>query len=168
MEKKKIKNLAFIDGQNLYMGTGFSVDFKKMRVYLRDKYYIEKAYYFVGFRWQENNLYENLQDAWFILVFNEKAEWLKSNKKGNIDVTLVFYAMRKYIENEFDKMLLISGDGDYKIMVDYFIEQHRFLRILAPNMKYCSSLYKKWSNFPHEYISSIADIRNVIEYTKLP
>ncbi len=75
--------------------------------------------------------------------------------------------MRKYIENEFDTLLLISGDGDYKIMIDYFIEQNRFLKILAPNIKYCSSLYKKGSNFPHEHISFISDIKNVIEYKKI-
>jgi hypothetical protein len=32
-------------------------------VYLRDKYKVEKAYYFLGFKEQENSLYENLQDA---------------------------------------------------------------------------------------------------------
>lgn len=75
--------------------------------------------------------------------------------------------MRKYVENEFDKAVLISGDGDYKIMIDYFIEHERFLRIIAPNIKYCSSLYKKGSNFPHQYVSFISDIKNVIEYKKI-
>ena len=166
MQKDRIHNAAFIDGQNLYMGVFFPIDFKKFRIYLRDKYQVEKAYYFVGFRWQETGLYENLQEAGFILIFNEKSEWFRSQKKWNIDVTLVFYAMRKYIENDFDRMILISGDGDYKIMVDYMLQQDRFLKVLAPNMKYCSSLYRKWWNFPHQYISTITDIQNIIEYKK--
>jgi hypothetical protein len=40
-------NIAFIDGQNLYQGLNWPVDYKKFRVYLRDKYRIEKAYYFL-------------------------------------------------------------------------------------------------------------------------
>jgi hypothetical protein len=55
MNKKQTQenNLAFIDGQNLYMGTdsdkpSWHVDLKKFRVYLRDKYKVSKAFYFLG------------------------------------------------------------------------------------------------------------------------
>lgn len=69
---QKLKNIAFIDGQNLYQGLSWSMDYKKFRIYLRDKYHIEKAYYFLGFREKESDLYEKLQEAGFILVFNLK------------------------------------------------------------------------------------------------
>lgn len=48
MEKES--NLAFIDGQNLHLGTaenGWKIDHKKFRIYLKDKYHIEEAYYFL-------------------------------------------------------------------------------------------------------------------------
>lgn len=44
-------NQAFVDGQNFYMNTkanNWSVDLKKFRIYLREKYNVEKAYYFLG------------------------------------------------------------------------------------------------------------------------
>jgi len=46
-EKIKEHNLAFIDGQNLYMGTNSEaqkreVDLKKFRVYLENKYSISE------------------------------------------------------------------------------------------------------------------------------
>ncbi len=47
------KNYAFIDGQNLYMGVraqGWQLDFAKLRVYLSDKYEVEQAYWFIGYR----------------------------------------------------------------------------------------------------------------------
>ncbi|KPJ56102.1 hypothetical protein AMJ49_05690 [Parcubacteria bacterium DG_74_2] len=49
----KENNFAFIDGQNLYMGTrsdkpAWKVDIIKFREYLLRKYYIQKAYYFLG------------------------------------------------------------------------------------------------------------------------
>ena len=39
-------------------------------------------------------------------------------------------------------MVLVSGDGDYKRMVDYLIKENRFERLLLPNKKRSSSLYK--------------------------
>jgi len=47
-----MSNIAFIDGQNLHLGTrstdgdSWVVDNKKLRRYLKDKYNIEEAYYF--------------------------------------------------------------------------------------------------------------------------
>lgn len=41
MKKSIENNLVFIDGQNLHLGTaqnGWKVDFKKFRIYLKDKY----------------------------------------------------------------------------------------------------------------------------------
>ncbi len=40
-------NYAFIDGQNLYLAIkelGWKVDYKKFRVYLKEKYHVTKAY----------------------------------------------------------------------------------------------------------------------------
>ena len=70
-------NLAFIDGQNLYMGTNsdkpsWHTDLKKFRVYLRDKYKVSKAFYFLGCVIDGNDkLYDEIQDAGFILKFRE-------------------------------------------------------------------------------------------------
>jgi len=48
---KKENNSAFVDGQNLYMGTRseqepWNIDLAKFRYYLSKKYNVEKAYYF--------------------------------------------------------------------------------------------------------------------------
>ena len=61
METQKETNFAFIDGQNLHMGTNseepaWVVDFIKFRKYLRKKYNISKAYYFLGFVIDEKNI----------------------------------------------------------------------------------------------------------------
>jgi len=88
------RNIAFIDGQNLHLGTkesGWAVDHSKFRIYLRDKYHIDEAYYFLGFvseGYQE--LYSSLQKAGFILSFREHSSALKGTKKGNVDCDIVF------------------------------------------------------------------------------
>jgi hypothetical protein len=46
-------------------------------------------------------------------------------------------------KDDFEKIILVSGDGDYKNVVDYLIKKERFLKILFPNRKFSSSLYKK-------------------------
>jgi len=38
---------------------------------------------------------------------------------------------------------LVSGDGDYKMLVDFLIEENRFAMLLFPNKNFASSLYKK-------------------------
>ncbi len=51
------ENIAFIDGQNFYLGTkqdGWSVNFEKFKVYLVDKFSIGDIYYFIGFFEEKN------------------------------------------------------------------------------------------------------------------
>jgi len=133
----------------------WNMDYKKFRIYLKDKYKIEKAYYFLWFKEKENWLYENLQEAWFILIFNLKPEHLKSEKKWNIDVNLTFHAMKKLVDekDDFDNIVLISWDWDYKAVVDYFIEKKKFLKVIVPNKKFASSLYRHKKHLDPKYFT---------------
>lgn len=50
--RKEGNNFAFIDGQNLYAELkrqGLSIDFKKFRVSLSEKYSVKRAYIFLGY-----------------------------------------------------------------------------------------------------------------------
>ena len=55
----------------------------------------------------------------------------------------------------------MSGDGDYKLLVDFLIEEKRFVKILFPDLDRASSLYKKLSN---KYFASLdgKDVRTKI------
>lgn len=165
---KETKRYAFIDGQNLFQGVDRPIDYKKFKIYLTDKYKIDKAYYFLGFREEENNLYERLQDAGFILIFNLKGENLKSNKKGNVDTNIVFNIMKRLVENTLEGVLLISGDGDYKMMVDYLAEKNRLIKVICPNLKFASSLYRHKHNLDPKYFDYLnkPSIKKKIWYTK--
>ncbi len=155
-------NIAFIDGQNLYYSlrdAELKIDFKRFRVYLKDKYNIEEAYYFLGFiKNEESSLYDNLQKAGFILKFKAHNEFMAGEKKGNVDTDIVFEIMKKLLENsdEFEKVLIVSGDGDYKRLVDYLIEKDRFERILLPTRARASSLYKRMSTKYYAYVEDVA------------
>lgn len=145
-----MKNIAFIDGQNLHLGTtseNWKIDNKKFRIYLQEKYKVDEAYYFMGYTSEHQyNLYKNLQRAGFIFVFREHGENFSGKKKGNVDTDIVFEIMKALIEEDFNKVILVSGDGDYKKTVDYCIKKGRFGKILFPSWKKSSSLYKKMGN----------------------
>lgn len=93
MKIAKEINLAFIDGQNLHLGTaqnGWKIDHHKLRVYLKDKYHTTEAYYFLGYvSEEEQDLYNNLQKAGFIVLFKEHNSNLLAKKKGNVDTDIV-------------------------------------------------------------------------------
>lgn len=157
MKDSKENNIAYIDGQNLHLGTtsnNWKVDHQRLRIYLKDKYNVSEAYYFFGYTSEEQQgLYNNLQKAGFIVVFKEHNSTLSTKKKGNVDTDIVFEVMKSCIENKtFNKVILISGDGDYKKMADYLITKNRFKKILFPNRRFRSSLYKKLSNNYFAYL----------------
>ena len=161
-----MKNLAFIDGQNLHMGTmsadeSWSVDLKKFRIYLKEKYGVMHAYYFLGFINESyQDLYDEIQEAGFVLKFREHNTAMLGKKKGNVDSDIIFTIMKKlYRQDEFDKIVLVSGDGDYKMLTDFLMEEKRLAKILFPNKKYASSLYKKLGS---EYFDYLENVKNRI------
>jgi uncharacterized LabA/DUF88 family protein len=146
-------NYAFIDGQNLYMATAkravdpWKIDVVRFRKYLEQKYRVSKAFYFLGFLDEmQNKLYESIQSAGFILVFREHSSLMLGKKKGNVDSDIVLHVMKKlyYTDKEpFGNVVLVSGDGDYKQLVDFLIEEKRLEKVLFPDGQRASSLYKK-------------------------
>ena len=159
MEEKEKNNIAFIDGQNLHLGTTLSekpwkVKLSKFRIYLEKKYNIKEAYYFLGYVQEINQeIYSEIQKAGFILVFKQHNPVMLGKKKGNVDTDIVFEIMKKLYKKEISgKIILISGDGDYKALVDFLIEEKKFKKVLFPNRKFASSLYKKLSNNYFAYL----------------
>lgn len=166
------QNQAFIDGQNLFLGTStgpnpWRVDLYKFREYLRRKYNIDRAYYFLGcVDTNHQDLYDLIQDAGFIIVFREHNGSALSNKKGNVDTDIVFTMMRNFHENpEIDKFFLVSGDGDYYKTVRYLHSQDKLGKVLFPAQHKASSLYHQLGRSCFTYLDT-ADIRKKIEYKK--
>ena len=170
MPPTKRSNIAFIDGQNLHLGTkesGWAIDHARFRTYLSEKYTITEAYYFLGFvSGEEQDLYDKLQKAGFILSFREHSSALRGSKKGNVDSDIIFALMRKLVENEpFGKAFIVSGDGDYKKMVDYLVKKSKFGKMLFPNRQFASSLYKSLGSEFYDYLEN-ADVKAKISYQR--
>ncbi|MDD5213481.1 MAG: NYN domain-containing protein [Candidatus Gracilibacteria bacterium] len=167
MENKKLNNVAFIDGQNLHLGTtneNWKIDFRKFRIYLKDKFKVNEVYLFLGFLDEDQDkMYRNLQKSGYILEFREHNSNMKGKKKGNVDVDIVFEIMRRLKdEKDFDNIVLVTGDGDYIKLVKYLIENQILEKILFPNNKY-SSLYK---SFKDKYGMNLSQdrVKDLIKY----
>lgn len=70
-------------------------------------------------------------------------EHVKPVVKGNIDADLVLYAMKEL--PNYDKAIIVSGDGDFLSLIEYLDEQGKLLHIMAPNWQY-SSLLKQFED----------------------
>jgi len=170
-----IKNYAFIDGQNFYMGTArrqvdpWKIDHFRFRVYLRQKYKVEKAFYFLGYLDESlEALYENIQAAGFIINFREHTSLMLGKKKGNVDSDVIFNIMKRmYYREPFDKVVLVSGDGDYKQLVDFLIVESKLEKVLFPEGARASSLYKK-IGAPYFAALDNPDTRRKLEMKKAP
>jgi len=141
---KAQNNYAFIDGQNLNLSVreqGWILHYRKFRQYLRDKYGITKAFLFIGYVYENQALYTALQQDGYILVFKPTLKLPSGKVKGNVDAEMVLHAMVEY-EN-YDKALVVTGDGDLYCLVDYLVKSDKLLRLLIPNRNSFSSLFRK-------------------------
>jgi len=112
--KKPTANSAFIDSQNINLGfqaLGWKLDWRRFRVYLEEKYAVGKAYLFIGYIPENQQLYTSLQQAGFILVFKPVLQTKERGAKGNVDADLVLKAMTEY--GNYEKALIITSDGDF-------------------------------------------------------
>lgn len=159
---KKQNNFAFIDSQNLNLGIrllGWKLDYARFRVYLKEKYRVSKAYMFIGFVALNQSLYDRLQEAGFILKFKPTVPDADGNIKGNVDADLV---LRAVIEMpEYDKAIIVSGDGDFYSLVEHLYEQNKLLAVLSPNHKFCSSLLRQTAR---EKLRFMDDLKGILEY----
>jgi uncharacterized LabA/DUF88 family protein len=154
---KKENNFAYIDGANLHKGIkdlGWSLDYARFRVWLKEKYSVERAYLFIGLMPKRKELYTALQEAGFTLVFKEITYDGQGNVKGNCDADLVLAAVRDAYENNFAKMILVSCDGDYAGMVKFLMVKNKFKIILSPNNKNKLSILLKRTGASIAYLDN--------------
>lgn len=145
--KENENNFAYIDGANLYRGVKHldkKFDYGRFRVWLKEKYAVERAYLFIGLIPKYKDLYTYLQESGFALIFKEVVYDGDGKPKGNCDADLVLYAVRDTYENKFNQAIIISSDGDYAGLVAFLKERGKLRVVLSPHPKdKCSILLKR-------------------------
>jgi uncharacterized LabA/DUF88 family protein len=145
--RKQGNNYAYIDGANLHQGIaslGWRLDYKRFRVWLSEKYAVQRAYFFIGLILKYGELYKRLQEAGYTLVFKEVVYDDKGKPKGNCDADLVLQVVCNTYEDLFDKAVIVSSDGDYAGLIKFLLGKQKLDTILSPrNQEQCSILLKR-------------------------
>lgn len=163
MSKRHARVYAFIDSQNLNMSIGSNIthkgrriyygwrlDFEKFRIFLRDKYKVEKAFLFIGDMEGQEELYESMQQAGYEVVLKPTTSYTDPEGnltvKGNVDTDLVLYAAAKEFDN-YDKAIIVTGDGDFLSLLEYLDEKGKLGKIIIPNKVRYSQLLTKFAHY---------------------
>jgi len=141
---------------------GWSLDYLKFRKYLWDKYHVQKAYVCIGFMPENQAMYTRFQQQNYILVFKPVLTLKDGTTKGNCDADLVLRAMIEY--PNYDKAVIVSGDGDYYSLVDYLKAKDKLEQLLIPNEFRYSALLKKVNDEHLKYVSFVSSLRKKLEY----
>lgn len=172
---RKQKVYAFIDSQNLNLGTqrmGWKMDWKKFRKFLSDKYGVDKAIMFIGYMPENESLYEFMHSLGFLVYLKPTIETVNVSKnnedeskndsiktvvKGNVDTDIVLTVMKEL--PNFSKAIIVSGDGDFFSLIEYLKEKNKLLNVITPNWKY-STLLKPFE----KYIVNLDNYKSELRY----
>ena len=146
---------AYIDGANLHNGIKtqhWSLDYRRFRIWLREKHGVRDAYLFLGMIPAFSAMYRSLQEAGFILVFKEVIYDGNGKPKGNCDADLVAQCIVDFFEKKYAKAVIVTSDGDYASLVKSLQERQALKAIISPAQeKKCSILLKK-TNAPITFL----------------
>lgn len=161
--RKYKNNYAFIDGNNLYRSIReqeWVLDYRRFRKFLDDQYSVTNAFIFIGYIDTNESLYTALQKQGYILVFRPTLHLPDGRKKGNVDTELVLHTMIEY--PNYEKAVIVAGDGDYYCLVEYLKKKDKLLRLIIPNQYKYSSLLRKFA--PN--IAFLNQLKGKLEYKK--
>ena len=111
---KTNKVYAFIDGNNLYLGAksqNIKLHYGDLRLYLRNRFGVDKVFLFIGYNPDNAALYKTLQSYGYILIFKPTITFTENGKrtmKGNVDAELVLHSAAIEYDN-YDKAIIYSA-----------------------------------------------------------
>ena len=141
----------FIDGANLYASAkslGFDIDYKRLLSEFQGRGRLIRAYYFTAL--MDDQEYSSIRPLVDWLDYNGYSVVTKPTKefvdaagrrkvKGNMDIELAVMAME--LAPHVDQMVIFSGDGDFRFLVEALQRQGRARRRSSRP----SPLSRRWS-----------------------
>jgi len=130
---------------------------------LREKYSVGIAYLFIGYIPENQDLYDSLQKAGYVLKFKPVLPNKDGAHKGNIDADLVLQRLIDFYENHFEGAVIVTSDGDFYSLVKFLYQHSKLKLVMSPYKDTCSSLLKKTAR---EKIVFMNNLRHKLEYKK--
>ena len=183
---------------------GWKMDWQKFYRYLQQEHGVTRAYLFIGYMSEYEDMYNMLHELGYLIVLkptvvmndtsqgaveqpskefkkydiqgaesvpsqqpaaastnastpDDEQAAAKKSVKGNVDAELVLYAMKEM--PNYDKAIIVSGDGDFYCLAEYLAKKDRLKHIMTPNRFY-SSLLKPYD----KYVVRIDELRRELAY----
>lgn len=154
MKQQNPITYAFIDSQNLNLGVsrsirhrqkqvyrGWKLDMRKFRIFLKERYQVEKAHLFIGYVKEYEKMYKAFRKFGYNLIFKPTVKDNDGKPKGNVDAELVLQAAAIDFGN-YDKAIIVSGDGDFLCLLKFLNKKNKLKNIIIPNEYSYSSLLR--------------------------
>lgn len=156
------QNFVFIDAQNVNLAIKDQwrkLDWKKFRIYLKDKYKVKKVYLFVWYIPENQSMYTFFEDNGYTLIFKPVMELKSWKTKWNVDAELVLQAMIDY--KLYKKAVIVTWDGDFACLIKYLQKKNKLLKLIVPNHKKYSIFLKQSAWWK---IDSLTNLRKKLQF----
>ncbi len=145
---------AFIDAANLFYSRERwieNIDHQKLIDHLRNRYNAAAIFYFSGVEMHKTGemaFYRHLASLGYTLhlkpvkYYRQRDGFIK--KKANCDVDITFLLMKE--QNNFDRLIFLSGDGDFLPVLKYLHGLGKEIIIIAKERKTAREIRKFFGN----------------------
>jgi uncharacterized LabA/DUF88 family protein len=117
-------------------------------------------YIFIGYVPGNEERYRKFQERGYTLIFKPTLPDGNGKIKGNCDAELVLQAVRDHYEDNFEKMIIVSSDGDFGCLVQFLQDANRLELVLSPRSRNkCSSLIRRLS----PKMTFLPEVRHLIQ-----
>jgi uncharacterized LabA/DUF88 family protein len=138
---------------------GWKLDYRRFRVFLKERYAVQTAYLFLGFVSYHSAMYLDLQNAGYILVFKPTIVNGEGEVKGNCDAEMVLQATSDFYEKKYRQAVIVTGDGDFACLVSFLKSRQAMRAVLSPSHEKCSLLLKR----TQVSLTFLEELREVLE-----
>jgi hypothetical protein len=153
----------YIDVQNTHMRTleqGRTIDWEKFLIYLKENMCADKIYYAVGKRKEFDLYYIHLETLWYTMLYKKTLILPNGEIKGNVDIDIAIQSVIDSYDKDLQQAYLITNDGDYNSLVDFFKSKNIFWGLITGNFQTAGRLLRKSAG---KDIWDIQRIRHLIE-----
>ncbi len=165
MKSAEPKTYAFIDASNIIYGAraeGWLIDLKKLFKFLKNKYFICKAYFYYGRDSQsqkKENFLKKLESFGYTLRVKEIKRF--GNKtKANCDVDLTMDML--LLEKEYKRAVVLTGDGDFAPLLWHLRSKKKEIIIISSPKRTA----KEIKIFAGDKHIDFGSLRYLLEYHK--
>ena len=128
-------------------------------MYLKDKFKVSRAFLFIGYIAENEKLYNFLKRSGYRLIFKPTVTDKTGKAKGNVDAELVLHSAAIEYDN-YNLAVIVSGDGDFRCLIEFLKKKKKLKRLLVPNKKKFSQLlweFRDYIEFGNNWKNKLED-----------